>query len=258
VIPNATTSDKVTAAAVDVGIRQGKTVIAVKDVPGFYVNRCLGPTIVETIAMLQQGADPLQLNKTMTNFGYPVGPVTLADEVGMDVATHVVHNLIGEKPKFLGERMGGADLSMMDECVKSGMLGRKSGKGFFDYTSKEKVKPINQAALDIIKKYQHPTLSVKGLSDHELAERIVLRFVSEAVHCLQSGVIDSARDGDIGAVFGVGFPPFLGGPFMYIDTLGAATVVGKMEKLQAQLGDHFAPPEMLLEHAATNKPFHSA
>ena len=90
-----------------------------------------------------------------------------------------------------------------------------------------------------------------------MVERVVLRFVSEAVHCLQSGVIASARDGDIGAVFGVGFPPFLGGPFMYVDAVGAKEVVARMEALQKAHGDQFAPPQLLLDHAASGKPFHA-
>ena len=113
-------------------------VIAVKDVPGFYVNRCLGPTIVETVAMLQEGVDPLALNKALTDYGYPVGAVTLADEVGIDVANHVVGNLVGEQPKFLGVRMEGADMGMLSDFVSSGLLGRKTKRGFFDYSSTDK------------------------------------------------------------------------------------------------------------------------
>ncbi|KAL3904635.1 MAG: hypothetical protein SGPRY_011213, partial [Prymnesium sp.] len=97
-----------------------------------------------------------------------------------------------------------------------------------------------------------------GHTAEEICDRIVLRFVSEAIHCLESGVISSARDGDIGAVFGVGFPPFLGGPFMYVDAVGAKEVVAKMERLQGIHGDQFAPPPLLLEHAKSGKRFHSA
>ena len=90
-----------------------------------------------------------------------------------------------------------------------------------------------------------------------MVDRFVLRFVSEAIHCLQDGVIASPRDGDIGAVFGVGFPPFLGGPFMYVDAVGAKTVVAAMDRLAAQHGEQFAPPELLKKHADEGKPFHA-
>jgi 3-hydroxyacyl-CoA dehydrogenase len=87
-------------------------------------------------------------------------------------------------------------------------------------------------------------------------ERVFLRFISEAVHCLEAGVISSARDGDVGAVFGVGFPPFLGGPFMWIDSVGAQTVVEKMQRYEHEHGKQFAPPQLLLDHAKSGKPFH--
>ena len=135
-IPHATTSEAVCAAAVDVGIKQGKTVIAVKDVPGFYVNRCIGPMATETLACVQQGVDPVALNTALMEFGYPVGPVSLLDEVGIDVTTHVLNNLTGEQPRYLGLRMEGADLGIMEDFVNAGLLGKKAGKGFFDHKAK--------------------------------------------------------------------------------------------------------------------------
>lgn len=257
VIPHKGTSKQVIAAAVDVGIKQGKTVVVVGDVPGFFVNRCLGPTIAETVALVQQGADPMKLNKALTDFGYPVGSITLADEVGIDVAAKVVKNLEGATPKFLGVRMEGGDLAMLHEFVEKGHLGRKSGKGFLDYASKEKVKPIHPGALEILSKYRaQATKDASKLGDEQLVDRYLLRFVSEAVHCLMDDVIASPRDGDIGAVFGVGFPPFLGGPFMYIDTMGAQAIADKMRALEQEHGAQFAPPQMLLDYAAQGKKFH--
>jgi enoyl-CoA hydratase/long-chain 3-hydroxyacyl-CoA dehydrogenase len=259
VIPHAGTAKAVSAAAVDFGIRQGKTVIAVKDVPGFYVNRCLGPFLTEAVALLQEGADPIKINSSLTDFGYPVGGISLADEVGIDVARHVVNNLIGEQPKYLGVRMEGCDLKMLDKFVEAGLLGRKTGKGFFSYDSKNSKGPktVHPEAAAILKDFRSASKNAEGLSTDALVERMVLRFLGEAVHCLQSGVIATPRDGDIGAVFGIGFPPFLGGPFMYIDRLGADNVVEKMLRLQAEHGDQFAPPELLVEHAKANKPFHA-
>ena len=112
----------------DVGLKQGKTVISVKDVPGFYVNRCIGPFSCEVMACVQQGVDPTKLNEAMKDFGYPVGPVALLDEVGIDVTCHVMKNLMGEQPRYLGNRMNGADLTIMDDFVAAGLLGKKVGK----------------------------------------------------------------------------------------------------------------------------------
>jgi len=259
VIPHEGTSKAVCAAAVDVGIRQGKTVIAVKDVPGFYVNRCIGPMATETLACVQQGVDPAKLNQAMVEFGYPVGPVTLLDEVGIDVTCHVLKNLIGEQPRYLGVRMEGADLGIMDEFVSAGLLGKKAGKGFFDHSAKDKkgaAKPIHPEAKVILDKYRHPTLDFSKAPVEDAIERIALRFCLEAVHCLQDGIISSARDGDIGAIFGVGFPPFRGGPFFYMDTVGLPEVVAKLQKLEAEFGPHFAPPQLLLDKVAKGESFH--
>jgi len=260
VIPHATTSEAVCAAAVDVGIKQGKTVISVKDVPGFYVNRCIGPMSTEALAVVQQGCDPIKLNDAMLEFGYPVGPITLLDEVGIDVTTHVVNNLIGDPAKgYLGIRMEGADLTIMEDFVAAGLLGKKSGKGFFDHSDKKaKVKTIHPEAAKLIAKYQHPTKRIDPSAPIEATvERVVLRFVLEAIHCLQDGIIASPRDGDIGAVFGVGFPPFRGGPFKWIDTEGPQVIVDKLKALEAEHGPQFAPPQLLLDKAAKGELFHS-
>ena len=195
----------------------------------------------------------------MLDFGYPVGPITLLDEVGIDVTTHVINNLIGEKPMYLGERMEGADLGLMQDFVDAGLLGKKAGKGFFDHSVKAKgPKPMHPEAAKIIAKYQHPSKSAKGKPIEEVVERVVLRFVLEAIHCLQDGIIASPRDGDIGAVFGVGFPPFRGGPFMWIDTVGPDVILAKLQKLEAEHGPHFAPPKILVDKVAKGESFHHA
>ena len=257
VIPHAGTDPAVVAAAVDVGIRQGKTVIVVKDVPGFYVNRCLGPFMAESTGVIQEGADPLKFDKAMKDFGYPVGGLTLGDEVGHDVSAKVVKNLIGEKPKYLGERMEGGDLGILDEMVAQGLLGKKSGKGWFDHSKGGKgPKDLCAEAVALAQKYRHPTRDISKQPIEEVFERCFLRFVAETAHCLQDGIIGSPREGDIGAVFGVGFPPFLGGPFMWIDGVGAQTVVDKMERLRQEHGDRFAPPQILVDYAKAGKRFH--
>jgi enoyl-CoA hydratase/long-chain 3-hydroxyacyl-CoA dehydrogenase len=258
VIPHAGTDPAVIAAAVDVGIRQGKTVIVAKDVPGFYVNRCLGPFIAESMAVVQEGADPLKFDKAMKDFGYPVGGMTLSDEVGHDVTQKVVKNLIGPNPKYLGVRMEGANLEILNDMVDAGFYGKKSGKGWFDHTVKGKEKVLNAEAQKLAEKYRHPTKDISKVPIEQVFERCFLRFLKEASHCLEDGVIATPRDADIGAVFGIGFPPFHGGPFMYIDSVGAQSVVDKMERLRDEHGEQFAPPQILLDYAKADKLFHPA
>lgn len=240
------------ATAVELGYKQGKTVIVVKDVPGFYVNRSLTPFLAEGVALIQEGVDPKALDKALTSFGWPVGPVKLMDEVGIDVATHVA-TFMSDK---LENRTAGGDMAMLQAFLDAGITGRKGGKGYYDYTAKGKSKPLNPAAMDIVKKFTQEGAPSAGEDADTIAMRMTSRFVIEAVLCLQHDIIRSPGDGDIGAIFGVGFPPFRGGPFRWVDQMGAATFTDKLKAFAEKHGDHFAPPQLLLDLAAKNGKFH--
>jgi len=135
----------------------------------------------------------------------------------------------------------------------------QAGRGFFDYSDpKAKKKPINKDALAILKEFRDPAKDASQLSKEQLVERMMMRFIVEALYCLQDGVIRNARDGDVAAVMGIGFPPFRGGPFMYIDKLGADHVVSRLKALEAEHGAQYAPPEILLKHAKDGTPFISS
>ncbi|MCB1247047.1 MAG: fatty acid oxidation complex subunit alpha FadJ [Acidimicrobiia bacterium] len=237
VVTTEKTSDETTATAVAFGKRQGKTVIVVNDGTGFYTSRVLGPYSNEAAFLLEEGASVEAIDGAMTAWGFPVGPLLLADEVGIDVGAHISEIFLGA----FGERMRGPD--MMAKLMADDRKGRKNGRGFYVYEDGER-KGVDQTV------YQALGLGDRKESDRtEIQERLSLAFLNEAARCLEEGILRSARDGDIGAVFGLGFPPFRGGPFWTIDQIGAANVVERLRGLEERFGSRFTPAQILIDHA---------
>jgi 3-hydroxyacyl-CoA dehydrogenase/enoyl-CoA hydratase/3-hydroxybutyryl-CoA epimerase len=246
VIVTERTSDEVTATAVALGKKQGKTVIVVGDGPGFYTSRILAPYMNEAVSLLLEGAAVEEIDAALTGFGFPVGPITLLDEVGIDVGAKVAKILHGA----FGERM--APPAAMAKVLESGRQGRKNGKGFYTYgEGKKKVVDASVYALLPGGKAR------RKVAREEIVERCVLQMVNEAALTLGEGVLRSARDGDIGAVFGLGFPPFRGGPFRWVDSEGSARVLERMRRLEQKLGARFAPAPLLVELGTAGRTFHS-
>ncbi|EGR2794564.1 fatty acid oxidation complex subunit alpha FadJ [Vibrio navarrensis] len=243
VIPHETTSQETIATVVALAKKQGKTPIVVKDKAGFYVNRILAPYMNEAAHILLANEPIDTVDSALLDFGFPVGPITLLDEVGVDIGAKIIPILVNE----LGERFRGPDV--FDTLLNDGRKGRKSGKGF--YTYKGKKKEVDKSVYKLLKLKPEPKLS-----ENDIALRCVLPMLNEAVRCLDDGIIRSPRDGDIGAIFGIGFPPFLGGPFRYMDQFGLKELVEKMNQFAEKYGDRFAPCDGLLTRAGEGRRFY--
>ncbi|MBE4577842.1 multifunctional fatty acid oxidation complex subunit alpha [Vibrio navarrensis] len=243
VIPHETTSQETIATVVALAKKQGKTPIVVKDKAGFYVNRILAPYMNEAAHILLANEPIDKVDTALLDFGFPVGPITLLDEVGVDIGAKIMPILVNE----LGERFRGPDV--FDTLLNDGRKGRKSGKGF--YTYKGKKKEVDKSVYKLLKLKPE-----SKLSDNDIALRCVLPMLNEAVRCLDDGIIRSPRDGDIGAIFGIGFPPFLGGPFRYMDQFGLKELVEKMNQFAEKYGDRFAPCDGLLTRAGEGRRFY--
>ena len=237
VIPGANTSPSAIATAVRYGRKMGKTVIVVADSPGFWVNRILSPYMNEAGILLSEGVPIELLDKVMTQFGFPVGPVTLLDEVGLDVAVKAG----GVMYKNFGERF--APSGIVPKMVEDGRLGRKSGKGFYLYEDGKKG-AVDESAYDVI-----GVKPVAGVDELMVRNRLSHIMLNEAAMATAEDVVRSPRDGDIGAIFGIGFPPFRGGPLRMIDAIGASQVVKTLEGLAAAHGDRFMPCDALRQMA---------
>jgi 3-hydroxyacyl-CoA dehydrogenase/enoyl-CoA hydratase/3-hydroxybutyryl-CoA epimerase len=265
VITTEQTYPQVTATAVAYAKKLGKTVIVVNDGPGFYVNRILSPYINEAGILLDQGVAIDIIDKALVDFGFPVGPITLIDEVGLDVAAKAGKIMADAFPDRL------QPAKSLAAVVAAGRYGRKSQKGFYTYDKEGKKGEVDQSVyaiflppgtVPVVKSITPPvgpeTPVIPEMPAVQVQQRTVLAMLNEAARCLSDGIIKSPRDGDVGAVFGIGFPPFRGGPFRYMDTLGIQIVVQRLEDLNARFPGRFEPSDLLLEMARRKQVFYPA
>jgi 3-hydroxyacyl-CoA dehydrogenase/enoyl-CoA hydratase/3-hydroxybutyryl-CoA epimerase len=248
VIVTPRTAPEVIATTVAFGRKLGKTVIVVNDAPGFYVNRILAPYINEAGRMLDEGVAIEAIDRAMLDFGFPVGPITLLDEVGLDIAGKSGAIMA----KAFGDRLHPS--ASLGQVLASGRLGRKSKKGFYLYDESGKKGGVDESVYALL-----PTGTRRTeLARDEIQRRCALAMVNEAARCLEEQIVRAPRDGDIGAVFGIGFPPFRGGPFRYTDAVGAAETVRQLEALNAKHAGRFVPSALLANMARDGKRFYPA
>ena len=244
------TSNQTLATCYEIGRKQGKTCIVVNDMPGFYVNRILCPYLVESLLMIEEGIRIEVIDKALTNLGMPIGPIALLDEVGIDIGVHVMS---GNMADLVKEREGFKLNYSMPKMLEAGLIGRKSKKGFYNYKMKKGKLKKDQTNKEVYQYFESPTK--KFLEDKEITERAILLLLNEAAWCLEDKIIGNAQDGDIGGVFGIGFLPWSGGPFSYMNLLGIDKVVEKLNHYSSIYGPKFNPRPLLLEMAKNGKKF---
>jgi 3-hydroxyacyl-CoA dehydrogenase / enoyl-CoA hydratase / 3-hydroxybutyryl-CoA epimerase len=246
IVPGEKTSPKTIAAAVEFCKKIGKTPIVVEDCPGFLVNRIFAMGANELMFLYEEGIDRKRIDQMMLDFGYPMGPFSLADEVGIDVLYKV--NQVLEKA--YGERMKGPKL--MQEMYEKKLLGKKGGKGFYIYEGKKST--FNPEIAQLVKTQ---TQTEKTPSEIEMSDRVMLGMINEAARCLQENIIKRPDYLDMALIMGTGFPPFRGGLLKYADDLGISYVVDQLEQFTQKYGMRFTPCPLLLEMKQTNKKFYT-
>ncbi len=238
------TSEKAIQTAVKVGQKMGKTCIVVGDGQGFFTTRVLGLYLSEAFRQMMNGASVEAIDQAMEKFGWPVGPFKLMDEVGIDIGLHVSEGLHQEFP----ERV--PDPEPIRTLLKSGRKGRKSGKGFYTYATSKSKSEFDPAVYNVLKGRKTQYIDTKIAVDEIMAV-----LVNESVMCLQEGILESPEDGDTGMIFGLGFPPFLGGLFRWVDEIGAQGFVDTLNTLQDN-GVGTGPCDLLVEKAKYGTKFY--
>ncbi|WP_313669173.1 fatty acid oxidation complex subunit alpha FadB [Atlantibacter sp.] len=252
VIRGEKTSDETIAKVVAWASKMGKTPIVVNDCPGFFVNRVLFPYFAGFSQLLRDGADFRQIDKVMEKqFGWPMGPAYLLDVVGIDTAHHAQAVMAAGFP----QRMAKEYRDAIDALFDAGRYGQKNGLGFWRYKEDSKGKPRkeqDEAVESLLAEVSQPK---REFSDEEIIARMMIPMVNEVVRCLEEGIIASPAEADMALVYGLGFPPFHGGAFRWLDTLGSAKYLDMAQQYQ-HLGPLYAVPDGLRAKARLNEPYY--
>jgi 3-hydroxyacyl-CoA dehydrogenase/enoyl-CoA hydratase/3-hydroxybutyryl-CoA epimerase len=248
VVAGPQTSPETVAMTAELVRRIGKTAVVVKDCAGFLVNRILLPYLNEAARCLEDGAGLELIDRTIYDFGMPMGPFTLSDEVGLDVGYKVAKILAGA----YGERMAVAD-TLRVAYEEMHLLGTKGGKGFFLHGKDKNAKPEPNLDLLAALRAHHPV--TRTVDADEVRDRCLLIMVNEAARCLEEQVVDKPGSLDLAMVMGTGFPPQRGGLLHYANQLGSRTVADRLKALSDRCGPRFTPCALIDDLARDNRPF---
>lgn len=255
VIRGAKSGQNAVATTVGYALAMGKTPIVVNDCPGFLVNRVLFPYFAGFIGLVSEGVDFLKIDKVMEKFGWPMGPAYLLDVVGIDTAHHAGVVMAEGYP----DRMASAERTAIDVMFEAQRFGQKNGIGFYTYVPDKKGVPkktVDPAAQELLKPLVRVDNSA-SITDEDIVDRMMLPLIIECSRCLEDGIVNTPVEVDIGLVYGLGFPPFRGGPFRYADAVGLKALNAKAAKF-AVLGKLYEPTAQMRQLAEAGGTFHDA
>jgi 3-hydroxyacyl-CoA dehydrogenase/enoyl-CoA hydratase/3-hydroxybutyryl-CoA epimerase/enoyl-CoA isomerase len=251
VIRGKKTSDETVASVVAYAAKMGKSPIVVNDCPGFYVNRVLFPYFAGFSQLVLEGADFVAIDKIMEKqFGWPMGPAYLLDVVGVDTADHCTGVMSAGFPT----RMKKLANDPVSALYNNDRFGQKNGKGFYDHGKDKRGRPSKVAAPAAYELFAEHCADKKDFTPEEIIARLMIPMVNEVVRCLEEGVVDTAAEADMGLIYGIGFPPFRGGPIRYLETLGLDNFIAMADKY-AHLGEIYQVTDSLREMAKSGKSY---
>lgn len=254
VIRGKDTSEETVARVVAYAAKMGKSPVVVNDCPGFFVNRVLFPYFAGFSMLLRDGADFTKVDKVMEKkFGWPMGPAYLLDVVGIDTAHHAQAVMAEGFP----ERMAKSYRDAVDVMFESERFGQKNGVGFYKYSIDRKGKPKKDVDADVTGLLASVLGSAADYSDEEIINRMMVPMINEVVRCLEEGIIATPQEADMALVYGLGFPPFRGGVFRYLDTIGLTNYVAIADQL-ANLGPAYEVPQGLRDKATKGEGYFDA
>jgi 3-hydroxyacyl-CoA dehydrogenase/enoyl-CoA hydratase/3-hydroxybutyryl-CoA epimerase/enoyl-CoA isomerase len=245
------TDEATISAVVAATLKMGKTPIVVNDCPGFLVNRVLFPYFAGFSKLLMDGADFVAVDKVMEKvFGWPMGPAYLLDVVGMDTADHAATVMSDGIP----ERMQKIDNDPVTLLFKAQRLGQKNAKGFYNFSLDKRGRPTKVPAPEAYQLFTEHCAPQKDFDKDEVIARVMIPMANEAIRCLEEGIVASAAEADMALLYGLGFPPFKGGIFRYIETMGLANFVDLADKY-AELGPIYQISDGVRDMAASNQSY---
>lgn len=248
------TSDDTINRVVAYAAKMGKSPIVVNDCPGFFVNRVLFPYFGGFSSLLLDGADFTKVDKVMEKkFGWPMGPAYLLDVVGIDTAHHAQAVMAEGFPT----RMAKEKRDAIDVLFEANKYGQKNGSGFYAYSVDKKGRPKKSFSEEILPLLESVSPTQQEFNDETIINRMMIPMINEVVLCLEEGIIASPQEADMALVYGLGFPPFRGGVFRYLDSIGVKNYVEMASQYQ-ELGPLYKVPQMLLDMAESGKAFYQA